>query len=241
MIEVPTVEKKGSVPFGVLYAASSAQRNGHNVKILDLVKDNFIYEDIKGIIEDFSPGLIGLGGITSSYGTCKELVGNIKKDFENIPIVVGGVLASVPDLLLKNVRVDFIVHGEGEISFPGLIDAIENGRDISKIKGIFFLKGETIYKTDMQPQISDLDCIPMPEYTLLDMDKYLEPVENWVDNYFKYDEVEYRRMLKMLSGKKLFPILTARGCTHRCIIIIRNYSYGIYKKLIIFTIPETTT
>jgi len=82
MMEIPTVEREDSVPHGVLYAASSVQRHGHNVKLVDLVKEDVSYTDIKKIIEEFSPGLIGLGGITSSYKACKELVNNIKNALE---------------------------------------------------------------------------------------------------------------------------------------------------------------
>ena len=223
MIQVPTLERDGSVPFGLLYAASAAYRNGHNVKILDLVRENLSYGDVKKIIEDFSPRLVGLGGITASYKNCKELVANIKNDFKNIVIVVGGVLASIPDLLLKNAHVDFVVHGEGEISFPNLIKTIEEGGDVSAVKGISFLKGEKICRTDIQPQISNLDDIPIPECTLLDVDKYLEPAENWVDWYFKHDKDEHRKMLDRLSGKKLFPIITSRGCPYRCIFCYRHH------------------
>ena len=34
MMEVPTRERDGSVPFGLLYAASSAHRRGHEVRIV---------------------------------------------------------------------------------------------------------------------------------------------------------------------------------------------------------------
>lgn len=222
MIEVPTVERDGSVPFGLLYAASSVYRNGHNVRILDIAKEDSSYVDIKKYIEDFSPGLIGFGGITASYKNCKELVSNIRIDFKDIPLVVGGVISSVADLLLKSVGVDFVIHGEGEISFPNLIDTIENRKDVHNVKGISFLKEGSICTTDRQPQISNLDDISIPEYALLDMDRYLGPVENWLEPYFKYDNDKYPKILEKLSGKKLFPIITSRGCPYKCIFCYRH-------------------
>lgn len=222
MIEVPTAEKSGSVPFGLLYAASSAYRNGHNIKILDLVKEDLNYNDVRNTIKDFKPGLIGLGGITSSYRHCKELAGNLKRDFRAIPIVAGGILSSVSGLLFKKVGIDFVVHGEGEISFPNLIDAIENDRDISKVKGLSFLRNGQICRTDDQPQLTNLDDIAIPEYTLLNMDRYTTPAERWVENYFRYDKGEYNEMIGILSNKKHFYIITARGCTHKCIFCYRH-------------------
>lgn len=222
MIEVPTAERDGAVPFGVLYAASSAYRKGHKVKILDLVKEDLCYADIKKIIEDHSAGLIGLGGITSSYKKCKELALNIKADFKDIPIVAGGVLSSIPDLLLRKAGIDFVIHGEGEISFPNLIEAIEKRKDISTVNGVSYLEGGAIRKTVDQPQIRDLDDILIPEYSLLDMDRYIEPMEDWVDHYFRYEKDERKKKREELASKKLFPIITARGCTHRCIFCYRH-------------------
>ena len=222
MIEVPTLERDGSVPFGLLYAASSAYRNGHNVKILDIAKENLNYADIKRTIEDFSPGLIGLGGITATYKNCKELARNIKNDFNDIPIVVGGVITSVTDLLLKNAQVDFVVHGEGEISFPNLINAIEDKKNISLVKGISFLKENKIFSTERQPRIGNLDDIPFPDYSLLEMNRYVESAEDWVKWYFKDDANEYLKMIENLSGEKLFPIITSRGCPYRCTFCYRH-------------------
>lgn len=222
MIEVPTAEADGSVPFGLLYAASSAYRSGHNVRILDIAKENLTYSDIKEMIYEFSPDLIGLGGITSSYKNCKELTNNIKRDFREIPVVVGGVISSVSDLLLEKTGADFIVHGEGEISFPNLIDAIQTGGDFQKVKGISFLSGGKIYKTERQRQISNLDEIPIPEYSLLQMEKYISPIDDWIKNYFT-DKRERHEILERLSGEQYyFPIMTSRGCTHKCIFCYRH-------------------
>lgn len=224
MIEVPTIEKDGSVPFGLLYAASSAYRAGHNVRILDLVKEDLDYKGIKKVIDGFSPDIIGMGGITSSYRICKELIKNIKNDHKNIPIVIGGVVTSVSDLLLEKASADIIVHGEGEITFVDLIEAIKHKKDLSEVKGISFMKDGKIIRTGPQPQINNLDDIPMPNFELLDMKRYLEPIDKWVDYYFGNDGAEYTRIKEKLAGKGyLFPIITARGCTHRCIFCYRHH------------------
>ncbi|MFA5255958.1 MAG: cobalamin-dependent protein, partial [Candidatus Omnitrophota bacterium] len=138
MCEIPTTERDGSVPFGVLYAASSVYRAGHNVRIIDLVKDPLKYPELKTIIDEFKPDLIGMGGITSSYWLCKELVRNIKQDFPAVPIVAGGVLSSVADLLIERAGVDYVVHGEGEETLVRLIASIESGLSPDTVNGISF-------------------------------------------------------------------------------------------------------
>ncbi|MBP7506961.1 MAG: radical SAM protein [Prolixibacteraceae bacterium] len=224
MFETPTLERDGSVPFGVLYAASSVFREGHDVKIIDLVKNEYSYIELRNIIIDFAPDLIGMGGITSSYKNCKALVKNIKNDFRQLPIVAGGVISSVSDLLLKSVGVDYIVHGEGEKTFPELVNAIEHGKSVSEISGISFLDKERIVRTAQREQIERLDDIPMPHYELLDMEKYLEPAEKWFQRYFSQDIEAFELMGDRAKGKRfLFPIITARGCTHKCIFCYRHH------------------
>lgn len=224
MIEVPSREREGSVPFGLLYAASSAYRHGHNVKIIDLVKVNLSNDDLIEMIRDFSPGVIGMGGITSGYKRCKELIAHIKKHFSAIPIVVGGVIASVSDLLLTKASADYVVHGEGEITFPNLIKALEKKLDVTQVKGISFSVNGRIQRTAEQQQIQNLDDIPMPDYGLLKMDDYLDPIDRWASIYFKHDNEDYENILKILTGKRyMFPIITARGCTHKCIFCYRHH------------------
>lgn len=224
MIEVPTKERDGSVPFGLLYAASSAYRHGHNVKIVDLVKENLSNDDLLALIRKFSPGVIGMGGITSSYKRCKELIACIKQNFNDIPIVVGGVITSVADLLLMRCGADYIVHGEAEITFPNLLSALEKDEDVNHVKGISFCVDGVMHTTALQKQISNLDNIPMPEFGLLHMGYYLETLDEWINHYLPNQEKGDERILKILSRKGcLFPIITARGCTHKCIFCYRHH------------------
>lgn len=223
MFEIPTTERDGSVPFGVLYAASSAYRAGHNVRIVDLVKNPLKYTELKTVIDEFKPGLIGMGGITSSYGLCKELVRNIKQDFPVVPVVAGGVLSSVADLLIESAGVDYVVHGEGEETLVKLIASIESGLGPDTVNGISFLLNGKIHTTAPQTQIDQLDRIPLPEFKLLAMDQYLESSEKWAAHYFGHDQRELKDILDRIDVKKnFFPVVTARGCTHRCIFCYRH-------------------
>lgn len=222
MLEAPCEERQGSVPFGLLCAATIAHHHGHKVKIIDLVKEQLNDDALDKIISKYSPGLIGIGGITSGYKNCKDLIRFIKKKYKNIPIAIGGVITSVADLLLLKAGADFVVHGEAEISFPKLIKALENRDDISKVRGISFLREGEINRTENQPQIKNLDDIPMPEYSLLDMNKYLMEADDWVNAYFSHDRHEYAEMAIKLTEKKIFPIITSRGCTHKCIFCYRH-------------------
>lgn len=223
MIEVPSLPGEGSVPFGLLYAASSAHRAGHSVRILDQVKEGSDFALVRAALKEHSPKAIGLGGITPSYKNCKRLIAELREENKDIPIIIGGVISSVHELLLTKAGADYVVHGEAELTFPELLKTLEDGGDVSGVKGISYLDGGNVRKTGPRSAVPKLDDIPMPEFSLLDMSKYLDPLDSWARNYFGFDEGELAGIRKKLSGKRyLFPIITARGCTHKCIFCYRH-------------------
>ncbi|MDD5656549.1 MAG: radical SAM protein [Elusimicrobia bacterium] len=224
MVETPTAERDGSVPFGLLYAASAARRAGHDVRILDLVRDERGLDAISDAVAGFQPDIVGLGGITSSYKTCKDIVGRLKSLRPGLPVVAGGVIASIPRLLLERAGVDFVAHGEAERTFPELLAALAERRDPESVPGLSFLKDGKIVTSASRPQMPDLDEIPMPDFDLLDMPRYLQPIAPWLATYFPAQSGEFAEASERAPKTGfLLPIVTARGCTHRCIFCYRHH------------------
>ncbi|MGK5092832.1 radical SAM protein [Deltaproteobacteria bacterium TL4] len=221
MIETPSEEFEGSLPFGLLSAATAAFHAGHKVKIVDLVKYSISDDNFIEIVGEFKPQTVGIGGITAGYKRCKELIHLLKAAYPEIIIIVGGVITSVSGLLLKKAGADVVVHGEAEITFPHLLTTLAQGGDIAGVPGISFLKDGSIFRTERRPQVRNLDDIPFPEYSLIKVEDYLDSAENWLNHYFK-GTAEYAEMVSKLKGKHLFPIITARGCTDKCSFCYRH-------------------
>lgn len=95
----------------------------------------------------------------------------------------------LPQQSIKHPCVDIIVRGEGEITICELAQHLQNNGDLSNIKGITYKKkGKIISTSDREfMDINEID-IELP-YELLNMNSY----------YLEY-----------------FPIVTSRGCPHRC-------------------------
>ena len=60
---------------------------------------------------------------------------------------------------------DFLVFGEGELTFAELVKTLRYGSDLNEVKGLRFLgKGGEVVDTGFRPLIHDLDSLPMPAY-----------------------------------------------------------------------------
>ena len=67
------------------------------------------------------------------------------KSISNVPIVWGGIHPSTTQRqTMENRFVDFIVEGEGELTFPKFLKTLEDGGDFSKINGLWYKEDDKI-------------------------------------------------------------------------------------------------
>ena len=114
----------------------------------------------------------------------------------DVPVVWGGVHASLlPEQTMADDRVDAIVNGDGEDPFLEIVQAIEAGRSLADIDGVFSKEnGRTIGGGGARayPDIEDLPPLP---YELIN-----------VPDYFTSNTL----------GKRDLISQTSRGCPHEC-------------------------
>ena len=192
LINMPTL------PLGLACVATATQNEGHDVEILDLLKQDDISTSIKDAIEGFQPRLIGVSvrNIDDQnmedpkflLDQAKEVVASCKVSSE-APVVLGGAGYSIfPESALAYLDADMGIQGEGEASFVLLIDKITQKRSLSGLPGLYLpgkgLQGETSY-------IHSLDRFPLPDIRLLPTSGY-KPEDVWI------------------------PVQTRRGCPLRC-------------------------
>ncbi len=79
-----------------------------------------------------------------------------------------------------------------------MVKAIEENKNIEKVRGISFLKGSTVVHTPPRPFIKNLDELPFPAW-------HKFPIEF------------YRFPSFVTSDKSALPVLASRGCPSRCI------------------------
>ncbi len=185
-------------PIGLAYIAAALRRNGVQVRIIDAKSLRMTQEEISKEVEKEKPDIAGVSVLThqmkSSIDTCET----IKKVSPTTKIVVGGPhIHPMHREVAKNGFIDFCVRGEGEITMVKIADAVSNGGDFKKIKGITFRDGKEIIVTPDRSFIENLDSIPFPARDLLPNHLY--------------------KGLVLFGKDNLFTLITAsRGCPFRC-------------------------
>ncbi|MFO8017603.1 MAG: TIGR04013 family B12-binding domain/radical SAM domain-containing protein [Promethearchaeia archaeon] len=91
----------------------------------------------------------------------KKLIGKIKRTVgDKIIAIAGGSHPTGDPKGTLEMGFDFVVHGEGEKTFPELIKSIKNGKEKDQIKGISFFDDHNRYIYTGQRSYLDLDKYP---------------------------------------------------------------------------------
>ncbi|KIL99572.1 Radical SAM domain protein [Paramagnetospirillum magnetotacticum MS-1] len=210
----------GSIPpLGLASIAAYAERDGHEVRIVDALTEGFHNrttladsggtqvglsdDDISKRIEEFRPRVLGISIMFSAYAADGYRMAALAKAVDpTITVVVGGahVNALTEHTLLGRPEIDLAILGEGELTFSEFLTRIDAGEDWCQIQGIAFARDNDLVRTESRPLIENLDDLPFPARHLLPMELYFSNHEN---------PYVYRNRHTFM--------LASRGCPKRCI------------------------
>lgn len=183
-------------PLGLAYLASYLRKNAplhsYTVKIIDANILQINNKRMLEIIENLSPDIVGihLNIVLAKSGI--ELAKHIKRKYPEITVCMGGPISSSKPrdvLLLSNA--DIAIIGEGEVTFLEICE----GNELSKIKGIHYLRGKKVISNPPRPLIEDIDTIPPPAYELLP---------------------DFRKYKSRARKSPVGAIMSSRGCPYQC-------------------------
>lgn len=176
-------------PLGILYLAA-ALRDKHEVYIVDSFSNMLTAEETVDILAELDPDVLGISmTFTGAYKTTLEIAACAKEINPAIVTVLGGNTATfLAPALSELPYIDYIVRGEGDLSFPALINALSSGEKNENIPGLSFSRHQKTVHNPGAPLVKDLDTLPFPARELLPLKE------------------KYPR-----------SILSSRGCAYGCI------------------------
>ena len=131
----------GLFPSGLAYVAKAVIKSGREVDIWDFNALRPSWDMIEKKIQQKFYDVIGIGGLIVVYSYVEKLIKLIKKYHPKTKIIVGDSLgASVPDLVLTKLGADCVCLAEGEHVILNFLEALEQNKDLSLVKGIAYLK-----------------------------------------------------------------------------------------------------
>ena len=193
------------LPVGLASVMTFVKNKGFDFELLDVDVNEYQDDYIENYIEKNKYDVILYGSIVTHYKWIKWLTHTIKKYHPNTLTVIGNSVAgSCYEVFMNNSPVDVVVIG-GEITCANVLDAYRNGNGFDKIEGIAFRNSDgMIVKTPQRSAVKKLDDLPVPDWSLFEIDKYFD---NSIDMSYGDDDE---------SEKIILPVITARGCAFRC-------------------------
>ena len=185
-------------PTGLSFIVSVLKKNGHNVDCINRnLNDNF--DDIlKGY--DF----VATGGLAVNYAEIEDIINKAKHSGKKT-ILGGGIVTSAPELIIRSLKPDYSVLGEGEETIIELLRCIESNGNLENIPGLAFFKNNNFIITPDRKPIMNIDEIPYPDYEALGYQEFLEKLKP--STLYYLDSFDHPRP---------YPILCSRSCPYSC-------------------------
>ncbi len=207
---MPTVAVR--MPNGALASLAGNIDEHHQVAAADLIlRQSKVRETVEQLVREHQPDVVGLSVMTFQRKTAFRIVELVRAICPEVRIVCGGYDPSLaPEAYMHDGRgVDFIVRGEGELTFRELLRAIESSNGLEKIAGLTYRSRDGWRQNPARPVHSlEGNDIRLP-----------------------------KRSARVLSGftmlgKPVDVIETSRGCTFDCgfcsIIEMRGRNFHTY-------------
>jgi len=184
------IKPEGSL--GLIYLASSLRNKDFEVSVLDasvgndsytleetffnekiqpngLVRIGMNIKDILSEVVDYD--VIGISSIfTAQTRMAEEVVAEIRREYPDKIIILGGVNAKSQMPLFFNAGADLICLSEAEETIVEIGELLRKGeRDFSKINGV---AGKEGFVNPRLKIIQNLDELPIPAWDMLPLEKY---------------------------------------------------------------------
>jgi anaerobic magnesium-protoporphyrin IX monomethyl ester cyclase len=111
-------------PYGIYLLATLLRELGHETTVVDLIAQGS--SDLRPHFMTLAAAdLIGIGTSSLSWPTARDCIATIRSAFSSVPIVLGGIHATMFDRhLLTTTGAGFAIRGEAEVALPALCDAL---------------------------------------------------------------------------------------------------------------------
>jgi radical SAM superfamily enzyme YgiQ (UPF0313 family) len=201
------------LPNGALTSLAGNVDPHHRVAVADLILvQDRVRQTVERLVRELVPDVVGLSVMTFQRRTALKLIDLVRQLRPAVHIVVGGYDPSLaPEAYTDNHTgvVDFIVRGEGDITFRELVRALEQARGYDHIACLSYRRGDRFVHNMARP-VSGLDGgdIRLPHRAARVLTGYTA------------------------LGRQVDVVETSRGCTFDCsfcsIIAMRGRNFHPY-------------
>jgi radical SAM superfamily enzyme YgiQ (UPF0313 family) len=203
------------MPNGGLSSIAGNVDPHHEVAIADLVLvQSKVREVVTRLVRELKPDLVGLSVMTFQRRSASRLVELLRALTPEVKIVAGGYDPSLAPEAYQEMDIDFLVRGEGDLTFRELLRALERGDGFEGVAGLSYRSA---------PDRNGAAWHHNPN----------RPVHSLEGSEIRLPK-RSARVLKgyTLLGRQVDVVETSRGCTYDCsfcsIIEMRGRNFHTY-------------
>ncbi|NOQ70373.1 MAG: radical SAM protein [Crocinitomix sp.] len=216
------------VPLGLMYLSAYIKKHFEGeleIKVISTIIDFDDPSDLKKVMDAFKPDIIGIKCVIFYNNVIQDIINFIRSlDSEALLVAGGPNVSPSAENLFENNLFDLYVQGEGEETFLEIVQMYhDSGKQYvidhkADIAGLILKKEQKIITTKARPLIDDIDTLPIPDYDVIDFDKY--------SNFLNYG---YTR-------RKMAALFTSRGCPYQCtychVVFGKKFRYRTVENLV---------
>lgn len=166
-------------------------------------------EDVKFELEKSVPDIVLITALSTEYYRTYHAIARIAKEVADVPVIMGGVYPTVcPEHVIEDKNIDIAMMGHAEGRLDVLLSLIRDKdyEAIKKFEGIAYRGKDGRQRINpLKHFIGDVSKMVKPDYSLVDLDKYLDLDRKSVAN--KNNE---------LKGRSV-SIISSYGCPYNCV------------------------
>ncbi|HUT51952.1 MAG TPA: radical SAM protein [bacterium] len=163
-------------PLGIMSLASFLRDRvkGVELKLIDMLPEGLSAKDAVERALTFQPDVLGISAMSYEAGELALLAAASKAREPGLIVVAGGPhAATASGRVMEDPNIDYIVRGEGELTFLEMLPRLLAGDDdMGGVKGIGFRRNGAVVMTPARDQTADMDSLSLPAYDLIDLSRY---------------------------------------------------------------------
>ena len=161
--------KSGGVipPLNLALIAAIARQGGHDVSIIDAEILRIDEGDLVKMVVEKQPDIVAMTGTSPFFHTVKSFAESLKKEDSSIKTLIGGQHITIDGDKAFFDCFDYGYNGECEDQLLSFFDAVDKGKGIEKVKGVFYRHNNKIHYTGPNVYQRQLDELPFPARDLL--------------------------------------------------------------------------
>src|SRR5262249_37112893 len=147
------------MPNGGLTSLAGNVDSHHQVAVADLIlAQRSVRATVEQLVSQWQPDVLGLSVMTFQRRTALRIIQLVRTLRPGVKVVVGGYDPSLASesYMAPDTGVDFIVRGEGEVTFRELVRALEDGRRFNSVAGLLYREGNG-WRQNPPRAVHDLD------------------------------------------------------------------------------------